>query len=78
VPDLQWWAVLGSNQWPLPRETEVGCLQINDMRAVPPKRFFDTGHFALETHASEIAATMRQFLARWTNSSLGTSTHFGG
>jgi pimeloyl-ACP methyl ester carboxylesterase len=27
-------------------------------------RFFDTGHFALETHASEIARTMREFLAR--------------
>lgn len=26
-------------------------------------RFFDTGHFALETHASEIAAAMRDFLA---------------
>jgi pimeloyl-ACP methyl ester carboxylesterase len=25
--------------------------------------FFDTGHFALETHASEIAATIRHFLA---------------
>src|SRR5579863_738206 len=25
-------AVLGSNQWPLPCETEVGCLRINDMR----------------------------------------------
>ena len=25
-------------------------------------RFFDTGHFALETHAAEIAATMREFL----------------
>ena len=25
--------------------------------------FFDTGHFALETHASEIAETMRRFLA---------------
>ena len=25
VLDL-WWAVLGSNQWPLPCETEVGCL----------------------------------------------------
>jgi len=25
-------------------------------------RFFDTGHFALETHAAEIAAAMRQFL----------------
>jgi pimeloyl-ACP methyl ester carboxylesterase len=27
-------------------------------------RFFDTGHFALETHAGEIAATIREFLAR--------------
>jgi pimeloyl-ACP methyl ester carboxylesterase len=26
-------------------------------------RFFDTGHFALETHADEIAGTMREFLA---------------
>ncbi len=25
-------------------------------------RFFDTGHFALETHADEIAATIREFL----------------
>jgi pimeloyl-ACP methyl ester carboxylesterase len=27
-------------------------------------RFFDTGHFALETHAGEIAATIREFLSR--------------
>jgi len=27
-------------------------------------RFFDTGHFALETHAGEIAASMREFLSR--------------
>jgi pimeloyl-ACP methyl ester carboxylesterase len=27
-------------------------------------RFFDTGHFALETHAGEIAAAIRDFLAR--------------
>jgi pimeloyl-ACP methyl ester carboxylesterase len=27
-------------------------------------RFFDTGHFALETHASEIAAAIRDFLVR--------------
>lgn len=27
-------------------------------------RFFDTGHFALETHADEIAAAIREFLAR--------------
>jgi pimeloyl-ACP methyl ester carboxylesterase len=26
-------------------------------------RFFDTGHFALETHAGEIAAAIREFLA---------------
>jgi pimeloyl-ACP methyl ester carboxylesterase len=25
-------------------------------------RFFDTGHFALETHAREIAASIRDFL----------------
>ncbi len=27
-------------------------------------RFFDTGHFALETHAAEIAAVIRDFLSR--------------
>ena len=27
-------------------------------------RFFDTGHFALETHAREIGAAMREFLGR--------------
>jgi pimeloyl-ACP methyl ester carboxylesterase len=27
-------------------------------------RFFDTGHFALETHAGEIAAAIREFLER--------------
>jgi len=27
-------------------------------------RFFDTGHFALETHCEEIAAAMREFLSR--------------
>jgi pimeloyl-ACP methyl ester carboxylesterase len=27
-------------------------------------RFFDTGHFALETHAGEIATAIREFLAR--------------
>jgi hypothetical protein len=26
-------------------------------------RFFDTGHFALEMHAPEIAAAIRNFLA---------------
>ena len=27
-------------------------------------RFFDTGHFALETHVGEIAAVIRDFLSR--------------
>ena len=27
-------------------------------------RFFDTGHFAVETHATEIAAAIREFLRR--------------
>ncbi|MGR3342354.1 MAG: alpha/beta fold hydrolase, partial [Paracoccaceae bacterium] len=27
-------------------------------------RFFDTGHFALETHHAEIAAVVHDFLAR--------------
>jgi pimeloyl-ACP methyl ester carboxylesterase len=27
-------------------------------------RFFDTGHFALETHGNEIAAAIRNFLSR--------------
>src|SRR5262249_3768391 len=31
-------------------------------------RFFDTGHFALETHATEIAAAIREFLTRLTSS----------
>ena len=29
----EWWAVLGSNQWPLPCETGVGGLRINDIGA---------------------------------------------
>src|SRR5213594_3257065 len=35
------------------------------MRDIPGAvvRFFDTGHFALETHAHEIAATIRDFVA---------------
>ena len=31
-----WWAVLGSNQWPLPCETRGMGLRINDMRADSP------------------------------------------
>jgi hypothetical protein len=27
-------------------------------------RFFDTGHFALETHCDEIAVAIRNFLSR--------------
>ena len=35
-------------------------------RAIPEAetRFFDTGHFALETHADEIATAIRGFLAK--------------
>ena len=33
-------------------------------------RFFDTGHFALETHCEEIAAAIRDFLSRISGSSL--------
>ena len=29
-------------------------------------RFFDTGHFALETHAEPIAAAIREFTGAWT------------
>ena len=38
-----------------------GGVQARHSRAVV--RFFDTGHFALETHADEIAAAIREFLA---------------
>lgn len=33
---ILWWAVLGSNQWPLQCETEFGGLQINHMHMRPP------------------------------------------
>jgi pimeloyl-ACP methyl ester carboxylesterase len=44
----------------LPAGAEAFKLDIPDAVV----RFFDTGHFALETHAGEIAATIRDFLAR--------------
>jgi pimeloyl-ACP methyl ester carboxylesterase len=34
-------------------------------------RFFDTGHFALETHSAEIAAAIRDFLDRTPHRSAG-------
>jgi pimeloyl-ACP methyl ester carboxylesterase len=34
-------------------------------------RFFDTGHFALETHCAEIAAVIRDFLDRMLRLSSG-------
>jgi pimeloyl-ACP methyl ester carboxylesterase len=34
--------------------------------------FFDTGHFAIETHSTEIGSTMRDFLARVLPSGTGT------
>ena len=36
-------------------------------------RFFDTGHFALETHCDEIAAVIRDFLARSSENPLAMS-----
>jgi pimeloyl-ACP methyl ester carboxylesterase len=36
-------------------------------------RFFDTGHFALETHCNEIAAAIRDFLSRTDESSSAVS-----
>jgi pimeloyl-ACP methyl ester carboxylesterase len=39
----------------------------------PEVRFFDTGHFALETHCDEIAAVIRDFLARCSENSLAVS-----
>jgi pimeloyl-ACP methyl ester carboxylesterase len=36
-------------------------------------RFFDTGHFALETHSAEIAAAIRDFLDRTTRAHPATS-----
>ena len=44
----------------LPRGAEAFKRDIPGARI----RFFDTGHFALETHATEIAATIRDFLGR--------------
>src|SRR6266478_4363263 len=54
-------AVWGKNDpFFLPRGAEAFRRDIPAARI----RFFDTGHFALETHATEIAATIRDFLAR--------------
>jgi len=38
-------------------------------------RFLDTGHFALETHADQIAAAIRDFLPRLIRPSQSASTH---
>jgi len=40
----------------------IGELQRQDPEA--EVHFYPTGHFALETHCQEIAATMRDFLDR--------------
>ena len=40
-------------------------------------RFFDTGHFALETHCDEIAAAIRNFLSRSTVGTLIASAGQG-
>jgi len=53
-------AVWGKNDpFFLPRGAEAFKRDIPDAVV----RFFDTGHFALETHAAEIAGAMRDFLA---------------
>jgi len=36
-------------------------------------RFFNTGHFALESHCDEIAAVIRDFLLRCSENSLAVS-----
>jgi len=57
----QFLAVWGKNDpFFLPRGAEAFRRDIPGARI----RFFDTGHFALETHATEIAATIRDFLGR--------------
>lgn len=54
-------AVWGRNDpFFLPAGAEAFRRDIPDARV----RFFDTGHFALETHAAEIAAAIRDFLPR--------------
>jgi pimeloyl-ACP methyl ester carboxylesterase len=54
-------AVWGKNDpFFLPRGAEAFRRDIPDARV----HFFDTGHFALETHAIEIAAAIRDFLSR--------------
>ena len=54
-------AVWGKNDpFFLPRGADAFKRDIPDAEI----RFFDTGHFALETHHAEIAAVIRDFLAR--------------
>jgi len=53
-------AVWGKND---PFFLPVGAEAFRRDNAGTVVRFFDTGHFALETHASEIAGAMRDFLA---------------
>jgi pimeloyl-ACP methyl ester carboxylesterase len=56
-PFLAVWG--GNDPFFLPAGAEAFTRDIPDAVV----RFFDTGHFALETHASEIAAAIRDFLA---------------
>jgi pimeloyl-ACP methyl ester carboxylesterase len=54
-------AVWGKNDpFFLPQGAEAFRRDIPDAEV----RLLDTGHFALETHAAEIAAAMRDFLGR--------------
>jgi pimeloyl-ACP methyl ester carboxylesterase len=55
------WRPWGKNDpFFLPRGAEAFRRDIPDAIV----HFFDTGHFALETHAKEIAAVIRGFFAR--------------
>jgi hypothetical protein len=50
-----------------PLSTSSGTVVVNSCPRHNPNaevHFFDTGHFALETHAQEVATAIRDFLGR--------------
>ena len=60
------WKLVRAERVILPKVVETRAW-IDRYRAVIPDaevRFLDTGHFALETHATEIGAAMREFLGK--------------
>jgi pimeloyl-ACP methyl ester carboxylesterase len=60
VADRQSREFVGNDPFFLPRGAEAFRRDIPSAMI----HFFDTGHFALETHATEIAAMIRDFFAR--------------